>query len=165
MNCLEKIKTVYSWIHTDVSRKKMVMGTQVPGSILWTKGNRPSVFYHLFSTPGLSHPFIKGLLSAIFKEKYVSCHFFPELKFRHNSFSPLPMSFSDTHEEFPLQSPVFLPPSLKTPLDTCLPGETTPFTVQNLASWVFNFFKSLIRSLLTQHNIYILCSPILSSVN
>lgn len=99
------------------------------------------------------------------KKKYVSCHFFPELKFRHNSFSPLPMSFSDTHEEFPLQSPVFLPPSLKTPLDTCLPGETTPFTVQNLASWVFNFFKSLIRSLLTQHNIYILCSPILSSVN
>lgn len=52
------------------------------------------------------------------------------------------MGFSDTHEEFPFQSPV-LPPPLKAPLDTCLPGnKTTPFSTHNLASLVFKFFYS-----------------------
>lgn len=76
------------------------------------------------------------------------------------------MSFPDTHEEFPFQSPVFLPPSLKAPLDTCLPGKTTPFTAQNLASLVFIYFLIPVK-IFTQSALYIciVCSLILSSEN
>lgn len=77
--------------------------------------------------------------------------FSPKLKGHYKSLSPLPKSFSDTHEEFSFQNPV-LPPPLKASPDTCLPGKTTPFRAHNLASLVFNFFfLSLIKSLLTQH--------------
>lgn len=123
----------------------MVTGTQNSKFILQTKGLAlPSVLRYLLSTlghpPGFFYPFTKGLLSAVFKKNLFLCHFFPKLKFHDKSFFPLPIRFSDTHEEFPFQSPVFLPPPLKAPVDTCLPGKTTPFRAHNLASLVFKFF-------------------------